>query len=292
MFRNAVVKQYVPLRFQSVVPQIKTASKDKIQTPTQDMIKRLIANKDLNQVKVQQLYEEIERLYPKEATVTSENIPYNIKALYYAPRRNLKTHNELVASLVFKSYDKKNLDFMADFAMRVGFYAGAVMSSPVYLKNEKTLYTFNRSPFVQAKSKQNFTKIEKKIKIDIFDTAPEALDLLFSYIMKYPKHAVSMTVQNCTRQTLESSFVDGLPSNKYMAEALRDDALYQQIEPLAKSELAQQLLHNDESENVLLEAGDSDIVQTLIEEKANEILNNDAEMQKILKEETEKKEQK
>lgn len=291
MFRNAVIKHYMPVRCQSVASQLKTTSKGTIQTPTQDMIKRLIANKDLNQVKVQQLYEEIERLYPKEATVTSENIPYNIKALYYAPRRNLKTHNELVASLVFKSYDKKNLDFMADFAMRVGFYAGVVMSSPVYLKNEKTLYTFNRSPFAQAKSKQNFTKIEKKIKIDIFDTAPEALDLLFSYIMKYPKHAVSMTVQNSTRQTLESSFVDGLPSNKYMAEALRDDALYQQIEPLAKSQLAQNLLHNNESDSAFVEAGNPDISQSQIQDKANEILNSNSEMQKILKEEKEKNKQ-
>lgn len=281
MFRKSLTKCSLQLRLQSSIPQIKT--------PTKDMIQRLIANKDLNQVKVQQIYEEIERLYPKEATVTSENIPYNIKALYYAPRRNLKTHKELVASLVFKSYDKKNLDFMADFAMRAGFYAGAVMSSPVYLKKEKTLYTFNRSPFAQAKSKQNFIKVEKKIKIDIFDTAPEALDLLFSYIMKYPKHAVSMSVQNYTRQTLEGSFVDGLPSNKYMAEALQNDELYQQIEPLAKSELAKQLLHNEETGNVTIEASESETMQKLIEEKANEILKNNKDMQKLMKEEDETK---
>ncbi|XBW35460.1 hypothetical protein QEN19_001033 [Hanseniaspora menglaensis] len=281
MFKKAVFETSVQLRLVSTVTQTKI--------PTQEMISKLIANKSVNQMKVQEIYNEIERLYPKDATVTSENIPYNIKSLYYAPRRNLRTKNELVASLVFKSYDKKNLDFMADFALRAGFYAGAVMSSPVYLKKEKTLYTFNRSPFAQAKSKQNFVKIEKKIKIDIFDTAPEALDLLFSYIMKYPKHAVSMDVQNYTRQTLEGSFVDGLPSNKYMAEALKEDELYQQIEPLAKSELAQQLLHNEEQDTDKIEHSDNEVMEKLIEERANEILQNDTNMKKYIEEESVKK---
>ena len=216
-------------------------------TPSQAMIQKFINNRSVQSTSMKKLQQELERLYPADATHTSSNIPFNIKALYFHPRTNAKTHNEKVATLLFKSYEKSNLHFMADFAMRAGFYAGCVMGEPFKLKTERTLRTYNKSPFVHSKSKQNFFKLTRKIQIDVFDTAPEALDLLLANIVKYAKPGVALEVENYTKQTLEGDFVEGLPSNKQMANALAKDPLFRHVKPLAESEMFLQFAENKHS---------------------------------------------
>ena len=233
---NSGFKSLNQIRFNSVSAVLAT--------PSQAMIQKFIDNKSLQTTSINKLKSELERLYPKDATYTSSDIPFNIKALYFHPRINAKTHNEKVATLVFKSYEKDNLHFMADFAMRAGFYAGCVLSEPLKLKTERALRTYNKSPFVHSKSKQNFFKLTRKIQIDVFDTAPEALDLLLANIVKYAKPGVALEVENYTKQTLEGNFIEGLPSNKYMASALAKDPLFRHIKPLAETELFLQFSQN------------------------------------------------
>lgn len=230
--------------------------------PTKSMIEKFVYTKSLQSATVNTLKAEVDRLYPKDATYTSDNIPFNIKALYYHPRINAKTHNEKVATLIFKSYEKANLHFMADFAMRAGFYAGCVLGEPLKLETERALRTYNKSPFVHSKSKQNFYKLTRKIQIDVFDTAPEALDLLLANIVKYAKPGVALEVENHTKQTLEGNFIEGLPSNKYMASAISKDPLFRHVKPLAESELYLQFSEN----------GNIKINNDLKEEKKPEVI--------------------
>ena len=59
------------------------------------------------------------------------------------------------------------------------------MSGLESLKTEKRLYTVIKSPFAQAKTKQNFHRITYNKKLVAYDANPEIIDLWLSYLNKY-----------------------------------------------------------------------------------------------------------
>ncbi|ERP31288.1 MAG: 30S ribosomal protein S10 [Fibrobacterota bacterium] len=77
-----------------------------------------------------------------------------------------------------KSFDHSILDKSASDIVRTAKGAGARISGPVPLPTKKTVYTVNRSPHVNSKSREQFeTRVHKRL-IDIVESTPQTVDSL------------------------------------------------------------------------------------------------------------------
>ena len=77
-----------------------------------------------------------------------------------------------------KSYDHNLIDKSSERIVKTVKQTGAVVSGPVPLPTDKTIYTVNRSPHVDKKSREQFeTRVHKRL-IDIFSSSQKTIDSL------------------------------------------------------------------------------------------------------------------
>ena len=77
-----------------------------------------------------------------------------------------------------KSYDHKLIDKSSERIVRTVTQTGAIVSGPVPLPTKRSVYTVNRSPHVDKKSREQFeTRIHKRL-IDIFSSTQKTIDAL------------------------------------------------------------------------------------------------------------------
>ncbi|MFA7326409.1 MAG: 30S ribosomal protein S10 [Ignavibacteriae bacterium HGW-Ignavibacteriae-4] len=77
-----------------------------------------------------------------------------------------------------KSYDHNLIDKSSDRIVKTVKQTGAVVSGPIPLPTCKTIYTVNRSPHVDKKSREQFeTRVHKRL-IDIFSSSQKTVDAL------------------------------------------------------------------------------------------------------------------
>lgn len=77
-----------------------------------------------------------------------------------------------------KSYDHILIDKSAERIVTTIKNAGAIISGPVPLPTRRSVYTVNRSPHVDKKSREQFeTRIHKRL-IDIFSSTEKTVDAL------------------------------------------------------------------------------------------------------------------
>ncbi len=77
-----------------------------------------------------------------------------------------------------KSYDHKLIDKSTERIVRTVKQTGAVVSGPIPLPTRRSVFTVNRSPHVDKKSREQFeTRIHKRL-IDIFSSTQKTIDAL------------------------------------------------------------------------------------------------------------------
>lgn len=77
-----------------------------------------------------------------------------------------------------KSYDHNLIDKSGERIVRTVKQTGAVVSGPIPLPTNRSVYTVNRSPHVNKKSREQFeTKVHKRL-IDIFSSTQKTVDSL------------------------------------------------------------------------------------------------------------------
>lgn len=77
-----------------------------------------------------------------------------------------------------RSYDHNLIDKSSERIVRTVKQTGAVVSGPIPLPTSKTIYTVNRSPHVDKKSREQFeTRVHKRL-IDIFSSTQKTIDAL------------------------------------------------------------------------------------------------------------------
>jgi small subunit ribosomal protein S10 len=77
-----------------------------------------------------------------------------------------------------KSYDHNLIDKSSERIVRTVKQTGAIVSGPVPLPTRRSVYTVNRSPHVDKKSREQFeTRIHKRL-IDIFSSTQKTIDAL------------------------------------------------------------------------------------------------------------------
>ncbi|MEX0929595.1 MAG: 30S ribosomal protein S10 [Balneolales bacterium] len=77
-----------------------------------------------------------------------------------------------------KSYDHKLIDKSAEKIIKTVKSTGAVVSGPIPLPTDKTIYTVNRSPHVDKKSREQFESRAHKRLVDILSTGSQTVDAL------------------------------------------------------------------------------------------------------------------
>ncbi|EDO14471.1 hypothetical protein Kpol_251p1 [Vanderwaltozyma polyspora DSM 70294] len=141
-------------------------------------------------------------------------LPVNVEAVYHAPLRNPIKYGNLVADLQLRSYDNENLDFFANFILRAGYYLGMRLTGPKPLPTRRERWTVIKSPFAQAKSKENFERHTHKRLVRVWDTNPEVLDLWLAYINKHSIVGVGMKCNVFHRAPICRDFEKGDTSKK------------------------------------------------------------------------------
>lgn len=77
-----------------------------------------------------------------------------------------------------RSYDHNLIDKSTDKIIKTVKSSGAIVSGPIPLPTKKTVYTVNRSPHVDKKSREQFeTRIHKRL-IDILTSGSKTVDAL------------------------------------------------------------------------------------------------------------------
>lgn len=77
-----------------------------------------------------------------------------------------------------KAYDHNLLDKSTEKIVKTAKSTGAVVSGPIPLPTNRTVYTVLRSPHVNKKSREQFqTKIHKRL-IEILNASPKTVDAL------------------------------------------------------------------------------------------------------------------
>ena len=94
--------------------------------------------------------------------------------------------------LQLRSYSVRNLELMADFAMRAAYYLGLPTSGPVPLPRKRETWTVLRSNFVHKKSQENFERITMRRLIQIQDGHPDVVQIWLAYLRKHAYHGVGM----------------------------------------------------------------------------------------------------
>ncbi|MCB9356955.1 MAG: 30S ribosomal protein S10 [Calditrichaeota bacterium] len=77
-----------------------------------------------------------------------------------------------------KSYDHNLIDKSTEKIIQTAKQTGALISGPIPLPTRRTVYTVNRSPHSDKKSREQFeTRIHKRL-IDIHNSSPRTIDAL------------------------------------------------------------------------------------------------------------------
>ncbi len=97
-------------------------------------------------------------------------------------KRTSNQENKRVATqrirIKLRSYDHNLIDRSAERIVRTVKQTGAVVSGPIPLPTERSVYTVLRSPHVDKKSREQFeTRVHKRV-IDIFSSTQKTIDAL------------------------------------------------------------------------------------------------------------------
>jgi len=77
-----------------------------------------------------------------------------------------------------KSYDHNLIDKSSEKIVKTLKQTGALVVGPVPLPTRRQIYTVNRSPHVDKKSREQFELLTHKRLIDIFNSSQKTIDAL------------------------------------------------------------------------------------------------------------------
>ncbi|CCU99719.1 unnamed protein product [Malassezia sympodialis ATCC 42132] len=114
------------------------------------------------------------------------------------------THGVHVATLQLTSYNKKTfeLDFFADFALRVAHAMQIPTGGIATLPIRTSLWTVPRGPFVHKKSQENFWRRVHRRSIKIYDASDVTIDRWLQFLRHHEMAGVASKVQLFRRYPL------------------------------------------------------------------------------------------
>ncbi|RKF80463.1 37S ribosomal protein S10, mitochondrial [Golovinomyces cichoracearum] len=118
--------------------------------------------------------------------------PRAVQAAYLRPLRRQPTHNIPVCDLQLRSYSARNLEFMADFALRAAYFLNLPANGPVPLPQIVERWTVPKAHFIHKKIQENFERKTLRRLIQIKDGDSEVVRLWLGFLRKHAYYGVGM----------------------------------------------------------------------------------------------------
>src|ERR1700760_4927757 len=119
-------------------------------------------------------------------------LPKSLQTIFLRPLRRKPTHGIPVCDLQIRSFNVRNLELFADFAMRAAYYMNLAARGPVPLPRIVEKWTVPKSNFVHKKSQENFNRITVRRLIQIQDGNAETVQAWLGYLYKRSFAGVGM----------------------------------------------------------------------------------------------------
>ncbi len=112
--------------------------------------------------------------------------------MYLKPLKRNAIYGVPVCDLQLRSYSIRNLEQVADFALRAAYYLNLPASGPIPLPRIVERWTVPRSNFVHKKSQENFERITVRRLIQVQDSNVESVQIWLAFIRKHAYYGVGM----------------------------------------------------------------------------------------------------
>ena len=136
-------------------------------------------------------FESPEGHYPPELR-NDPRLPRSVQAVYLTPLKRRAQYGVPTCDLQLRSYNVRNVEFFADFALRAAYYLHLPAAGPIPLPRITERWTVPRSNFIFKKSQENFERITLRRLIQIQDGHPETVEIWLAFLRKHAYYGVGM----------------------------------------------------------------------------------------------------
>ena len=119
-------------------------------------------------------------------------LPRSVQAVYLKPLKRRAQYGVPTCDLQLRSYNVRNVEFFADFALRAAYYLNLPAAGPIPLPRITERWTVPRSHFIFKKSQENFERITLRRLIQIQDGHPESVEIWLAFLRKHAYYGVGM----------------------------------------------------------------------------------------------------
>ena len=119
-------------------------------------------------------------------------LPRSVQAVYLRPLKRRAQYGVPACDLQLRSYNVRNVEFFADFALRAAYYLNLPAAGPIPLPRMTERWTVPRSNFIFKKSQENFERITLRRLIQIQDGHPETVQVWLAFLRKHAYYGVGI----------------------------------------------------------------------------------------------------
>lgn len=119
-------------------------------------------------------------------------LPRSVQAVYLKPLKRRAQYGVPTCDLQLRSYNVRNVEFFADFALRAAYYLGLPAAGSIPLPRIIERWTVPRSNFIFKKSQENFERITLRRLIQIQDGHAETVEVWLAFLRKHAYYGVGM----------------------------------------------------------------------------------------------------
>ena len=119
-------------------------------------------------------------------------LPRSVQAVYLKPLKRRAQYGVPTCDLQLRSYNVRNVEFFADFALRAAYYLHLPAAGPIPLPRITERWTVPRSNFIFKKSQENFERITLRRLIQIQDGHPETVEIWLAFLRKHAYYGLGM----------------------------------------------------------------------------------------------------
>lgn len=132
-------------------------------------------------------------------------MPRSVQAVYLKPLKRRARYGIPSCDLQLRSYNVRNVEFFADFALRAAYYLHLPTMGPIPLPQITERWTVPRSNFVNKKSQENFERITLRRLIQIHDGHPETVEIWLAFLRKHAYYGIGMKANVWQHESLGRS---------------------------------------------------------------------------------------
>lgn len=134
-------------------------------------------------------------------------LPRSVQAVYLKPLKRRARYGVPTCDLQLRSYSVRNVEFLADFALRAAYYLSLPAAGPIPLPRITERWTVPRSNFIFKKSQENFERVTLRRLIQIQDGHPETVEIWLAFLRKHAYYGVGMKANVWQHEELGRRYV-------------------------------------------------------------------------------------